>query len=74
MPPIECGNPCQYDLRVMGRVNAENGLNPMETTYQCGETYLCKYNYSMKVCYIEYKCAYSSLYSLCSSISLFFSL
>ena len=50
--PMECGNTCPYELRVVGRVNAESsGLNPEssglnpdldETTYQCGETYHCK--------------------------------
>ena len=39
---MECGDPCQYELRVVGRVNAENRSTPMETTYQFGETYHCK--------------------------------
>ena len=42
VPPMECGNQCPYDLRVVGRVNAENASNPMEITYQFGETYHCK--------------------------------
>ena len=42
--PTECGDPCQYELRLVGRVNAESGSTPMETvdTYQFGETYHCK--------------------------------
>ena len=40
--PMECGNTCPYELRLV--VNAESGLTPMETvdTYQFGETYHCK--------------------------------
>ena len=40
--PMECGNTCPFELRLMGRVNAERRLTPMETTYQFGETYHCK--------------------------------
>ena len=40
--PTECGNTCLYELRLMGRVNAESRLTPMETTYQFEETYHCK--------------------------------
>ena len=46
VPPTECGDPCQYELRLVGIVNAESGLIPMEETYQFGETYHCK-------CYIH---------------------
>ena len=37
--PTECGNTCTYELRMVGRVNAENRS---KTTYQFGETYHCK--------------------------------
>ena len=40
--PTECDDPCEYELRLVGRVNAENRLTPMETTYQFGATYHCK--------------------------------
>ena len=40
--PTECGNTCPFELRMVGRVNAENRSTPMETTYQFGETYNCK--------------------------------
>ena len=49
--PAECGDSCQYNLSVVGRVETEMGLNTLEyylldegtpTTYQCGETYLCE--------------------------------
>ena len=46
--PMECGNLCQYDLSVVGRVETEMGLNTLvleegtPATYQCGETYLCE--------------------------------
>ena len=40
--PTECGNTCPYELRLMGIVNAESGLTPMEEIYQFGETYHCK--------------------------------
>ena len=33
--PTECGNTCPFELRLVGRVNAE-------TTYQFGEIYHCK--------------------------------
>ena len=42
MSPMECGNICSFELRLVGRVNAENRSTPMETTYQFGETYHCK--------------------------------
>ena len=42
VPPMECGNTCPFELRMVGRVNAENRSNPMETTYQFGEIYHCK--------------------------------
>ena len=49
--PSECSNPCPYDLRVVGRLNAENTLNPMETTYQFGEVYHCKWAvYRVQMC------------------------
>ena len=57
VPSMEC-NTCPFELRLVGRVNAESGLIPMEETYQFRATYHCK-------------CSYSCLYSLCSSISLF---
>ena len=41
-PSTECGNTCPFELRLVGRVNAESRLTPMETTYQFGETYHCK--------------------------------
>ena len=46
--PMECGNACPYELRVVGTVNAEssrlNTLTPMDmdTTYQFGQTYHCE--------------------------------
>ena len=47
--PTTCGSPCQYELkmvgRMMGRVVGENNLTVEEegsTTYQCGEVYQCK--------------------------------
>ena len=43
--PIECGSPCQFQLRMVGRVVVENNLTVEEegsTTYQCGEVYQCK--------------------------------
>ena len=43
--PTSCGSPCQYQLRMMGRVAGENNLTVEEedpTTYQCGEVYKCK--------------------------------
>ena len=39
--PMEC-NTCPFELRLMGIVNAESRLTPMETTYQFEETYHCK--------------------------------
>ena len=42
VPPMECGDPCPFELRMVRRVNAENRSTPMETTYQFGETYHCK--------------------------------
>ena len=39
VPSMECGNTCPFELRLMGRVNAESRLTPMETTYQFEETY-----------------------------------
>ena len=44
--PIECGSPCQFQLRMVGRVVGENNLTVEEedsTTYQCGEVYQCKW-------------------------------
>ena len=44
VPPMTCGNPCQYQLTMVGRVDAENNLlGSNSTTYQCGEIYHCKY-------------------------------
>ena len=40
--PTACGNTCPYQLRMVGRVNAETRSTPMETTYQFGEIYHCK--------------------------------
>ena len=40
--PMECGNTCPFELRVVGRVNAETRSTPTEATYQFGETYHCK--------------------------------
>lgn len=45
-PPMDCGSPCHYQLSVVGRVDAENNLDLMEsnsTTYLCGEIYQCEY-------------------------------
>ena len=42
--PMTCGNPCPYQLTVVGRVDAENNLlESNSTTYQCGEVYHCKW-------------------------------
>ena len=40
--PTECGDSCPYELRLVGIVNAESGLTPMETTYCFEKTYHCK--------------------------------
>ena len=40
--PFECGNPCQYNLSVVEKVNASVLEQGTPTTYQCGETYLCE--------------------------------
>ena len=43
--PTTCGSPCQYQLRMVGRVVGENNLTVEEDgsiTYQCGEVYQCK--------------------------------
>ena len=41
VPPFECGSSCHFRLILIGRL-ADCRLTPMETTYQCGETYRCK--------------------------------
>ena len=41
--PMTCGNPCPYQLTMVGRVDIENDLlESNSTTYQCGEVYHCK--------------------------------
>ena len=43
--PTTCGSPCQYELKMVGRVVGENDLTVEEedsTTYQCGKVYHCK--------------------------------
>ena len=42
VPPMECGNPCQYNLSVVEKVNASELEEGTPTTYQPGGTYLCK--------------------------------
>ena len=43
VPPMTCGNPCPYQLTMVGRVDIENDLlGSNSTTYQCGEVYHCK--------------------------------
>ena len=45
VPPLTCGSPCPYLLRMVGRVVGGNNLTVEEegsTTYQCGEVYQCK--------------------------------
>ena len=39
--PMECGSSCHFQLILIGRL-ADCRLAPIETTYQCGETYHCK--------------------------------
>ena len=44
--PGECSSPCQYQLRMVGKVVGENNLTVEEfdsTTYRCGEVYQCKW-------------------------------
>ena len=48
--PTECGDPCQFQLLLIRRVFEGNRLAPLETTYQCGETYHCKWTLGSKVC------------------------
>ena len=48
-PPIECGNPCQYNLSVVAKVEIDNTSlyfvdEGTPTTYQCGGTYLCEWS------------------------------
>ena len=43
--PTTCGSPCQYELKMVGRVVGENDLTVEEEdsiTYQCGKVYHCK--------------------------------
>jgi len=43
--PVDCGDSCQYQLSMVGRVAGEDNLTVEEsnpTTYQCGEVYYCK--------------------------------
>ena len=45
VPHMTCGSPCQFQLRMVGRVVGENNLTVEEenpTTYRCGEVYQCK--------------------------------
>jgi len=48
--PTECGDPCRFQLLLIRRVFEGNRLAPLETTYQCGETYHCKWTLGSKVC------------------------